>query len=189
MFTAALAVVLGLSFGAQAATLTITADAATYNISDTITLTIIGDSEGGSAIDILGVLNFNGNLVSGLGGQTQTKLRKPAGGATWTAGGLLVNGVIANTQDSFTQFHGGTLPDLSSKKLTAVMTFHADANGVANFGWNTSVIDGIAFTFFGLTNAPGISVNIGVPVPEPSTAGLMGLGLIGLVVAGRRRKS
>jgi hypothetical protein len=186
MFTATLAVVLGLSFGAQAATLTFTADQATYAVSDIITLTVIGDSEGASALKVLGIVDYDGSLVTALGGQTQSTL-KQATTQNWLVGGLIIDGVWADTQDSFNQINGGTLPKGTTKKLTAVMTFHADASGVANFDWN--LLATTSLDFFGITNSPGVTVTIGTIVPEPSTAGLMGLGLIGLVIAGRSRKS
>jgi hypothetical protein len=185
-FTVVLAVVLGLSFGAQATTLSITADQANYLVSDTITLTVIGDPGTGVHQKSFGTIEYDGLLVTALGGQTQTTL-KNGGGTGWIVGGLLIDLPNADTQDSFNQIFGGTVAQDSTKKLTAVMTFHADASGTANFDWRT--VGAQAFSFFGLTNAPGVTVTIGTPVPEPSTAGLMGLGLIGLVIAGRSRKS
>jgi len=53
---------------------------------------------------------------------------------------------------------------------------------VVTFNWKTAGTG--KFDFFGLTNAPGVTITI---VPEPATAAMLGLGLLGLALAGRRR--
>jgi hypothetical protein len=183
LFTATLAVVLGMSLGAQAATLTMSTDKATYATSETITLTVIGDSQGAIAIGAFGTVNYNPALVS-TGTHTQTAM-KTAAGVKWTRGGLLTDLPQPNAFDSFSTINGATFAQGSTKKLTATMTFHADASGTAAFDWYVGAT-AEALDFFGLVAGTGVTVNI---IPEPSTAGLMGLGIIGLVVAGRRRKS
>jgi hypothetical protein len=177
LFTATLALVLGASFAAQAATLTVTADQESYAVSDIITLTIIGDSEGASALGILGFLSdANGN--ASYTGSSQNTLASVSGYVPWVAGALATN-------NAFNQL-GGVAVSTVSGLLTAVMTFHADSSGVVDFAW---LEDGTSnhLNFFGLTTGAGTtSVTI---IPEPTTAGLMGLGLVGLVIAGRRRTS
>ena len=169
-----------LAFSAQAATLTILADKSTYNISETITLTVTGDSEGGSSNGIFGTVEYGG-LTSANGGQIQGNLTS-FGAISWLQGVLFVDNPHANTQDSFNQTPGlNALP--IDQLLVATMTFHADAAGLASFSWRT-LAGNERLNFFGLTNAAGTSVTI---VPEPTTAALLGIGLFGLAVAGRRR--
>jgi hypothetical protein len=182
LFTATLAIVLGASLGAQAATLTMSADKATYGVSETITITVLGDSTGIRDGGIFGTVVYDMALVSSTGTQTQTKMR---GAVKWIMGGLNTDLPILGTQDSFSQINGTTIPQTSTKKLTAVMTFKVEASGTAAFDWWIGEA-AQRLDFFGLTSGAGVTVDI---IPEPSTAGLMGLGLIGLVVAGRRRKS
>jgi hypothetical protein len=170
-----------LAFSAQAATLTMVADKSTYNISETITLTITGDSTGGSANAIFGTVEYGG-LTSANGGQVQGALTSFGGAVPWLQGQLFVDAPHANTQDSFNQTPGLN-PFPIDQLLVATMTFHADAAGVANFSWRT-LAGNERLNFFGLTNAAGTSVTI---VPEPTTAALLGIGLFGLAVAGRRR--
>jgi hypothetical protein len=172
-----------MSLGAQAATLTMSADKATYATSEIITITVIGDSQGASAIGAFGTVGYDSLLVS-TGTHTQTAMRNSLT-VKWTRGGLNTDLPIANTFDSFSTINGATIPANSTKKLTAVMTFSADAGGLAAFDWYVGPLSQ-TLDFFGLSAANGVTVSI---IPEPSTAGLMGLGIIGLVVAGRRRKS
>jgi hypothetical protein len=69
--------------------------------------------------------------------------------------------------------------------LTATLN-GALANGtVVNFNWRTTPSTQ-RLDWYGLTNAAGASVTIGV-IPEPTTAALIGFGLFGLAFAGRRR--
>jgi hypothetical protein len=172
-----------MSLSAQAATVTATANKSTYGFGETITITTIGDSTGLTADFVLGGLIYAGSLMNADGGNTQTKLRV-TDGAKWTTGPLLTS---ANTSDSFNQIKPDALSSIpadSSKKLTSVMTFTVgNTAGTAVFAWITSGAD--PTTFFGTTlSAPTVTI-----IPEPTTAGLMALGLVGLVIAGRRRRS
>ena len=180
LFTATLACVLGMSLSAQAATVDATANKSTYSFGETITITTIGDSQGGTADLVFGRILFAGSLMNADGGNTQTKLRETAG-AKWATAGLLTT---SNSSDAFNQIKPNALTSIpadSSKKLTSVMTFTVgNTAGTAVFAWNTA---GGQFAFFGASPI-GTTVTI---VPEPTTVGLLGLGLVGLAVAARRR--
>ena len=61
------------------------------------------------------------------------------------------------------------------------MTLIAQSLGIVDVHWDSTLNE---FFFFGLTNAPGTSFTI---VPEPSTAVLLAVGLLGLAVRRRAR--
>jgi hypothetical protein len=186
LFTATLMCVLGMSFAAQSATLTLTTDQAVYAISDTITLTAVGDAQGFAATGLTGTVITPGNTTGNTGSGTQSQLTSFTGFFTWARIGTLVEGIPPGTFMMFDQVAPQTSGNIPDQKLTAVMTFHADTAGTASFNWLTSGGGLLNLSFFGLTSANGVTVTI---VPEPTTAGLMGLGLIGLAISGRRRKS
>ena len=181
LFTATLAYVLGMSLSAQAATVTVTSDKFTYSFGESISLTIIGDTQGDVDQFIFGRLIFDKTRMTAVtGSNTQTKLRT-TGGQKWAAGPL---NIFKNTIDAFNQIKPDAtspIPADSTKKLTSVMVFTARSNpGAAFFSWQTAAN---AFNFFGATpSAPTVTI-----VPEPATAALLGLGLLGLVVVAKHR--
>jgi hypothetical protein len=105
----------------------------------------------------------------------------------WSAGSALCTTAFCT---AFSQINsiGPTAAGVTNLVIgTLVATLNAGlANGtVVTFNWRTTPSTQ-RLDWYGITNAPGASVTIGV-IPEPTTAALIGFGLFGLAFAGRRR--
>jgi hypothetical protein len=181
-------VCLGIGVGANAATLSVTADKSTYFVGETITLTIVGDSEGASARKAEGFLTFDVFRVAWLATEQQP-LTSFAGTLEWARGGIVeICGQPLGAPPgcwAFSQIGtvDGQSPVPVDGPLFVTMTLNVFAPGRVDFEWADN--EGEALDFFGLTSAPGTSVLI---LPEPGTAALFGLGLVGLSLSRRRRK-
>lgn len=171
----AVVAVVGFATAASAATLSVVSDQASYNVGDTITLTVTGDSQGAPTTQIIGRLDMTAGLTTSVGA-TQTPHTSFGGGLPWSQG-ILVNG--ADFQTVFNQL-GGVSPFPVDQLQIATATLVASNIGTVNVTWNGNL------DFFGVGGAAtGTTFNI---VPEPTTAALLGLGLFGLAVAGRRER-
>ena len=182
----ALLVGIAISSAASATTLSVSPDKLTYDIGETITLTVHGDDEGVTALSIFGRLLYNGALVD-----NGTRSQKTIVGAygNWIKGILDADdtnaagpGSYSQAFDQITTSNGDTAENLPADNPFATVTLIAVALGTVNVAWDTSTGSNTQLTFFGLTSAPGTSFTI---VPEPATGAFFGLGLLALAFARR----
>jgi hypothetical protein len=174
---------------ASAATLTVTADKSTYSIGETITLSIVGDSEGEKThyAAVGGTLLFDDTLVSWVS-TVQQPLTSFNGGLTWVLGAVVSKCLLPNDVGpgcpAIAQI-GGLMLDVGvDGPLLSTMTLSAEAAGTVDITWQVDD-PSEALIFFDMTDAPGTSFTI--INPEPGTMGLLALGLVGLAIARRRR--
>jgi hypothetical protein len=148
---------------ATATTLSITPDKSVYAVGETITLLVLGDSEGALDNSIFGDIVFDPSLATAIS-SSQEALTSLSGSVIWTKG-------VSRTGPGFAR----AMVQLVAQPALAVdgpfmatVTLEASMEGVVDFAWES-------LDFFGLDSAPGASAQI---VPEPSTALLLGLGLV-----------
>jgi len=198
----AVALVVGFAAAASASTLSVVSNKATYSPGEAITLTVSGTDNGAGQVtypSALGRLNYSSALIpdcfvggSNVGGCSATS---NAIGTGWVAtqhpiGGAVSGGAVNgnSTIYAFDELNnpGGRADSLPAGNPFATLVLKAGSTpGVVNITWNAS-----DFVWFGMPvgSATGTSFSI-VSIPEPATAGLLGLGLVGLVIGGRRRRS
>ena len=171
-----------------------------------VSLNVVGPTTvpAGSVITLQGVVTANGsetddtifgavNDVSGqftlASGGPQVSLGTVGTMSTgWVSGAMTCTTVwcaVFNQINSINPVTAG-VTNLVIGTLTATLNSSLANGTVVNFNWRTSPSTQ-RFDWFGLTNAPGASVTIGSVIPEPTTAALLGLGIFGLALSGRRR--
>ena len=182
-----------LAHGAYAVSLSVSADAATYQIGDPITLTVTGS--------IVPTMDATPNFfvsvdlppnVSFVSSTADTALNPPpmfGPQTTWTVGGIQGSVLTGNSLRVFDQIQGlvggpfvnNAPPDFSSAFGTATVVLTATGPGS-----NVPFDFGTLTYFFGINGAsPGTTVNI---VPEPASAALLSLGLSAIVLGRQRRQ-
>lgn len=176
------ATVIGFATAASAVTLTVVSDKLTYAPGENILLTVTGDSQGAKDDAIYGQLVYSAALTTTVT-SSQSQLTR-GGGAIFALTGNLARGDgFAEVFDQIID-SGGTPRSVDNLQVSTA-TLIADAAGVVNVDWASG--PGINLDFFGLTNGPGAPGTTFTIVPEPTTAALLGLGLLGLMLGGRRR--
>jgi len=153
----------------------------TVSIGD-ITLRIYATADAGETDNtIFGAINFPDALVNtNVAGNSQTPLFSSQGALTCTTAFCV----------AFSQVNpAGPIALNLTDTLIATTTFHVDPGNppgtVINFRWRTTPSTQ-RLDWFGITNAPGHSVTVAA-IPEPTTAALLGAGLLGIALAVRRR--
>lgn len=179
----AVAALIGLASAANAATVTVVSDQPSYNIGDTITLTVnVSTLPAEASTAVFGDLLLSGSgSVSG-GAVAVQGLQSFGGAIPWTTGANPCSPAVCTAMNQI----GGLspLPVTNTPLNIAIITYTAAGAGTVNVAWDPSTFD-----FFGLAVPNGTSFQIaGGQVPEPTTAALLGLGLFGLALSGRRRE-
>jgi PEP-CTERM motif len=168
---AALGIVLGSGLAARAATLTVSTNKLTYLVGESVTVSVLGDSQGAADSAIDGVLTYSSALTDTPAVPVQSILL--SGGIPWIPG---VPSFSDGSSQMFVQSRIGAAT--VSNQLTSTAVLVATGLGTVNLAW----LGGL--DFFGLTSAAGTSFT--VTTPEPGTALLIGAGLVALAIAGRR---
>jgi hypothetical protein len=180
-------VVIGIASGAHAGTVTVTPDASTYAVGQVITLTVAGDSQGGTAKGIWGRLLYSAALTDPSGILSTQNTHTLTGGGSATLGPLRQGEGYGGYAfaDAFDQVFS-TTPVSVQQGTTSVVKVVAAAPGTVTFRWEVPA-DGLGneITYFGA--APGTPAATVTIVPEPGALVPIALGLLGLLWSPRRR--
>jgi len=148
-----------------------------------ITLTTFATSDGGeTAHSIFGAITYQDAFVNpNAAYNLQAPLFDTPGLLTCTTASCI----------AFSQVQADFVPKALGITNTpiATTTFFVDPTAppgtVLTFSWRTSP-SGQRLDWFGITNAPGVTVTVQGYAPEPATAALLSVGLLGLALAARR---
>ena len=168
--------------GVQAATLGISLNqGGIYDVGDTIEIRVTGDSQGAYATAIFGRLDFSNPAVADVASGVPAQ-------NTLLSFGIIPWYVGTTSCDSsscilFSQVSPSNPGFPASNLLLASVEIIATAPGTSLLSWEADLTTGFALDFFGLTDAPGASIEV---IPEPGTAALICVGMAAVGVARRR---
>lgn len=164
---------------AQAVTLVITPDKATYQMGEEIIPQVSGESGAVRDIQVFGRILYDERLAEPVA--ASQVIMTGFGVVPWLDSGLTNR---PGFSDAFSQGAGAT--ELPGDGLSATVTLRALAPGTLDYAWQTEGDLNLILDFFGLQDAPGGSVTI---VPEPSTGSLLASGLVAFGAARLRGRA
>lgn len=180
------AIVLGFATAASAATLSISSDKASYNIGETITLTLTGTSTSSEvAKQVFAAVGYSAALTETVS-SSQVAHTTSFGMNTWTQGTL---NVLDGEAELLNQIAGLSPQANGLGVSTATATLVAEAAGIVTVSFLDASTFGGDVDYFDVQLASQTTGTSFTIVPEPTVATLIGLGLVGLAVGGRRRSS
>jgi len=173
---------------AHAGTVTVTPDAASYAVGQTITLNIVGNPQGGSKNGIWGRLIYSAALTDP-SGITPTQNTHTVSGGSVVVGPLRQGKGYAGYgySDAFNQIFNPP-PASVGQNTTSVVKVIAASEGTVEFFWEEPS-DGLGNHLSYFDAAPGNPAASVTVVPEPGATVSLALGFLGLLAIRRRRAS
>ena len=166
----------------------------TLGVGETVTVEVFFDTQGEADVTLLSVsVLFDSDAFTWAGSSPTYILYTGGKGANYlkpATTNLTLR--VGTTNQLLIDFQNNILPGsnaASGSAVIATVTFHVDAlgDGSADFALSNSHPGNILQLGDNSNPTNSVSGNFAIATPEPTTAVLVGLGLLGLGVAGRRR--
>ena len=195
LLASALVVFGAASASAYATSMSSGAAGTTIGVSDVVSVVVAFDSEGAADVTLLSVgVHFDNGIFthSGSYAATYALYASPSKGAIWLVPASTNGQLRVGTSNQVNMdWLSSSLPDGNRDAGSfemGTLTFHVQAlgDGMGHFTLSNDSAGNILQTAAGLNPINAVSGDFVVYTPEPTTALLVGLGLLGLGVAGRR---